>query len=189
MKHILWRNGIAVLFVILFSLNSSSAKNFYPEAIVPGINLGYIFGAGISLGAEINYTPFLINTSLGKTATGMYASLNYFHSKGEIYKETWYHTKSFGAIAFSDSRFMFKGGVCRTVLPWGRNKMNKFKSRKRSIDLDLSYAPFENGAYIGYRLYFPGEACFGLDISTVNMVYTSYRYNFSQEMFKQTSNK
>jgi hypothetical protein len=183
MKHTSLLSRIVVAVGILFSTPHLSAKNFYPAAVVPGISFGYIFGAGISVGAEINYTPFVINSGLGKTATGLYAGLNYFHSKGEIYKETWYHTKSFGAIAFSDSRFMFKGGLSRTVLPWGRNKMNKFKSRKRSIDFDFSYAPFENGVYIGYRLYFPGEACFGLDISTVNLVYTAYRYNFSQAMF------
>jgi hypothetical protein len=187
MKHKLSRFSIAVLFVFLSSAKSGSAKNFYPAAIIPGINFGYIFGAGISLGGEINYTPFVFTTGFGKTATGFYASLNYFHSKGEIYKETWYHTKSFGAIAYSDKHFMFKSGVSRTVLPWGRNKMNKFKSRRRSLDLDLSYSPYSNGLYIGYRLYFPGEACFGLDIAAANMVYTSYRYNFVQGMFDKSN--
>ncbi|MEO5645722.1 MAG: hypothetical protein ABIQ40_13490 [Bacteroidia bacterium] len=183
MKHNLSLR-FALLLCVFLSVKNCEAKNFYPAAFIPGVHFGYIFGAGISLGAELNYTPFVINTGQAKTATGLYANLNYFHSKGEIYKETWYHTKSVGAIAYSDSRFMFKGGVSRTVLPWGRNKMNKFKSRKLSVDLDLSYSPFESGAYIGYRLYFPGEACFGLDISTVNMVYTCYRYNFVQGMFE-----
>ncbi|MCX6310007.1 MAG: hypothetical protein NT084_00010 [Bacteroidetes bacterium] len=177
------------LFTIFFLAKNSSAQNFFPSAITPGINVGYIFDAGISLGLEINYTPFVFDSGLGKTATGIYAGLNYFHSKGEIYKETWYHTKSFGAIAFSDSRFMFKAGMSRTILPWGKNKMNKFKSRNRSIDIDLSYAPLANGAFIGYRLYFPGEACFGLDISTVNMLYTSFRYNFEPRIFDGPSKK
>lgn len=184
MKHTSPLTRFVAAVALLLTSHNLSAKNFYPTAIVPGVSVGYIFGAGISLGAELNYTPYVFNSGLGKTATGLYAGINYFHSKGEIYKETWYHTKTFGAIAFSDSRFMFKGGLSRTVLPWGRDKMNKFKSRKRSIDFDFSYAPYENGAYIGYRLYFPGEACFGLDISTVNLLYTAYRYNFAANMFE-----
>jgi hypothetical protein len=188
MKHSLLRFTVA-LCVFLFSTKNLSAQNFYPAAAIPGINFGYIFGAGISLGAEINYSPFVFKSGNGKTATGLYAGINYFHSKGEIYKETWYHTISYGAMAFSDERFMAKAGISRTVLPWGRNKMNKFKSRKRSIDLDVSYAPLANGVFVGYRLYFPGEACFGLDISTVNMVYTSYRYNFAPGMFDVVGNK
>ncbi|MDQ3111997.1 MAG: hypothetical protein M3R17_19100 [Bacteroidota bacterium] len=185
MKNPLLR--FTLLLSIFFFTRNVAAQNFFPAAAIPGINFGYIFGAGISFGAEINYSPFVFNSGNGKTATGLYAGINYFHSKGEIYKETWYHTFSYGAMAFSDARFMFKGGISRTVLPWGRNKMNKFKSRKRSIDIDVSYAPFANGAFVGYRLYFPGEACFGLDISVVNMVYASYRYNFAQGMFEGNS--
>jgi hypothetical protein len=189
MKHNFSLLGIAVFFTLLLLTKNSSAQSFSPAAVIPGVNVGYIFGAGISIGAEINYAPFVFNSGNGKTAVGLYAGINYFHSKGEIYKETWYHTRSFGAMAFSDARFMFKAGLSRTILPWGRNKMNKFKSRKRSIDIDLSYAPMANGVFLGYRLYFPGEACFGLDISTVNMLYTSYRYNFAPEMFEGAANK
>jgi hypothetical protein len=186
MKHSLLFRYAAVLCVFLFS--KTAAQNFFPTAVIPGVNFGYIFGAGISVGAEINYSPFVFKSGNGKTAAGLYAAINYFHSKGEIYKETWYHTISYGAMTLSDARFMAKAGISRTVLPWGRNKMNKFKSRRRSIDLDVSYAPFANGAFVGYRLYFPGEACFGLDISTVNMVYTSYRYNFAPGMFDVNNN-
>lgn len=182
MKHFLSCYTV-VLFLFIFS-RTTVAQNFSHAAAIPGVNFGYIFGAGISVGAEISYSPFVFKSGNGKTAAGLYAGINYFHSKGEIYKETWYHTISYGATVFSDARFMAKAGISRTVLPWGRNKMNKFKSRKRSIDLDVSYAPFANGVFVGYRLYFPGEACFGLDISTVNMVYTAYRYNFASEMFE-----
>lgn len=185
MSPFLKRATPALLLLCTCLPNKTTAQHFFPAAAVPGICLGYIPGAGISLAAEVNYTPFMFSSGLGKTAAGMYASYTLFHSKGEIYKETWYNTRSFGAVLYSDDAFMFKAGLSRTVLPWGMDKRNKFKSRKRSLDVDLSYSPWKNGAYIGYRLYFPGEACFGLDINAVNMFYTAYRYNFDQAMFRK----
>lgn len=174
-------------FLLLFSSIHSYAGEFRPVAVIPGIHLGYIFNAGISVGAELNYTPYVFNSGIGKTATGVYASLNYFHSKGELYTATWYHTFSAGAVAFADNRFMMKGGICKSVLRWGRSNMNKTKSKGITPDIDLSYSPTQHGEFIGYRVYFPGNACFGLDINTAHMLYTAYRYNFDQSMFVRTN--
>lgn len=174
------------LLLLFFFANTGFAFNFHPAAVIPGVNLGYIFGAGISFGAELNYTPCVFNSGNGKTATGAYASLNYFHSKGEIYTATWYHTFSAGAAAFSDNRFMFKAGICKSVLRWGRNNMNKTKSKSVTPDLDLSYSPTQHGEFIGYRFYFPGNACFGLDINNAHMIYGAYRFNADNTLFNKT---
>src|ERR1044072_3536474 len=132
MKHTSPLTRFVAVVALLFFTQNLHAKNFYPAAVVPGVSVGYIFEAGISLGAEINYTPFVFHSTFGKTATGMYAGINYFHSKGEIYKETWYHTFACGAIAYSDSHFIFKLGATKTVLRWGRDGMNKKKSKRIS---------------------------------------------------------
>src|SRR5574340_390397 len=87
MKHKLSRFIFTITLCISFCAQKISAQHFYPDGVVPGISAGYIFGAGISLGAELNYTPFVFSSGMGKTAAGLYASLNYFYSKGEIYKE------------------------------------------------------------------------------------------------------
>lgn len=171
------------LLLIFLSAKKSKAGEFHPAAIIPGVHIGYIFNAGISIGADLNYTPFTFNSGIGKTASGIYGGLNYFYSKGELYTSTWYHTFSLGATAFTDNQFMFKAGICKSVLRWGRSNMNKTKSKKITPDLDLSYSPFRNGAFIGYRVYFPGNACFGLDIDVAHTVYLAYRYNFDGNLF------
>lgn len=173
-----------LIFGLLFLrfVSVSSAADFRPAAIIPGVHLGYIFNAGISFGAELNYTPFVFNTGEVKTASGLYGSLNYFYSKGELYTATWYHTFSAGALAFRDNQFMLKAGVCKSVLRWGRSNLNKTKSKSITPDLDLSYAPFRNSFFVGYRVYFPGNACFGLDINTAHLVYVACRYNVDGRM-------
>jgi hypothetical protein len=154
-----------------------------PQMVVPGIHAGYIFGAGISFGAEITYSPFVFNMAGGKTATGVYSSFTYFYSKGELYSQTWYHTLSAGALLFADNCFMLRAGASKYTLRWGRNNMNKTKSKSVTPELDLSYSPFNKGEYFGYRIFFPGNACFGLDISSAHEVYTSFRYNFDRVVF------
>jgi hypothetical protein len=174
------------LFLILLSLvKPTFAAGFYPTAVVPGIHVGYIFNAGIALGAELNYCPIGIKSGNGKTLLGAYTGLTYFHSKGEIYAPSWYHTFSFGAMALSNNQFLFKAGACKSVLRWGRNNMNKTKSKGITPDIDLSYSPTGNGEYIGYRIFLPGNACFGLDVGVANMAYVAYRYNFAAEAFKK----
>jgi hypothetical protein len=174
---------LAVLLLLSLSVKKGAARNFYPAAVIPGVSLGYIFGSGVSFGAEINYTPFAFRTGTGKTATGLYASFNYFYSKGEMYRESWYHTFSAGALGFTDDRFMYKLGISKSVLRWGRNHMNKTKSRSLTPDFDVSYSPTQNGEFIGYRFYPPGNACFGMDIKYVHMVYGAYRFNCDRKMF------
>lgn len=164
------------LFFLRF-IPVSSAADFKPLAIIPGLHLGYIFNAGISFGAELNYSPFVFQTGKMQTATGVYGAFTYFYSKGELYTSTWYHTFSAGGMAFTDNRFMLKAGACKSVLRWGRSNLNKTKSKSITPDLDLSYAPFRNSLFFGYRIYFPGNACFGLDIDTAHMLYVACRYN------------
>ena len=176
----------SLLLLLLFLTMRTSAIDLRYGAVIPGIHLGYIFNAGISFGAEVNYTPLVFNTGSGKTATGVYTSLNYFHSKGEMYRATLYHTFSAGMVGFSNNAFMFKAGVCKSVLRWGRENRNKTKSKKITPDIDLSYAPFKNGAFIGYRFYFPGNACFGLDIDTAHLLYGAYRYNADRHLFQES---
>lgn len=176
-----------LLLLILFLTKQSYAGEFRPAAIIPGVHCGYIFNAGISFGAELNYAPFVFKSGIGKTATGLYGSLNYFYSKGEMYKATWYHTFSAGAMAFSDKQFLFKAGACKSVLRWGRKNMNKTKSKNINPDLDFSYSPLKNGAFIGYRIYFPGNACFGLDINTAHCIYAAYRFNFDRHLFDESA--
>lgn len=180
-----YRKLFQLLLLFLFPENGKSL-DLHPAAVIPGIHIGYIFGAGISAGAELNYTPFVFKSGLGQTATGAYASLTYFHSKGELYTATWYHTYSAGALALADNRFMFKGGVCKSVLRWGRENMNKTKSKRITPDIDLSYSPTQHGEFIGYRVYFPGNACFGLDIDVAHMIYGAYRYNADPTLFSTT---
>lgn len=177
-------------FVLLLLLTAPlRSADFRPAAVIPGISVGYIFNAGVSLGAELNYTPFVFDFLPGKTATGAYASLTYFHSRGELYTATWYHTFSAGVLAFADNRFMFKTGLCKSVLRWGRDNMNKTKSKMITPDIDLSYSPTQHGEFIGYRLYFPGNACFGLDIEKAHMIYGAYRYVADPHLFDQPTNK
>ena len=190
-KHIFisMRKILLILsFLFLFLHTKSRAVDFRPAAIIPGLHIGYIFNAGISFGAELNYAPFVFNTGKVKTASGIYGSLNYFYSKGELYTATWYHTFSAGAMAFRDNQFMLKAGACKSVLRWGRSNMNKTKSKNINPDLDFSYSPFRNGTFIGYRIYFPGNACFGLDINVAHLLYAAYRYNFDPEIFGENGN-
>lgn len=172
-----------MLLLLVLGVKQVYAAGFHPAALIPGIHLGYIFNAGISFGAELNYAPFVFRTGNGSTASGAYASLNYFHSKGELYTATWYHTFSAGAMAFTDNRFMYKAGACKSVLRWGRQHMNKTRSKMITPDIDLSYSPAGHGEFIGYRIYFPGNACFGLDIDTAHLVYAAYRFNPDRELF------
>jgi len=173
----------AALFVS--ALSGKAQEPFHPAAITPGVTLGYIFGAGLSVGAEVNYTPFVFGSGGGRTATGLYGSINFFHSKGELYRETWYRTLGFGGTAFADERLMFKTGISKTLLRWGSgDKSNKTRSEGWTLDFDLSYDHFRSGAFIGYRLYFPGNACFGLDIAKVNMLYGAYRYSADRKLFE-----
>ncbi|TND08085.1 MAG: hypothetical protein FD123_2639 [Bacteroidetes bacterium] len=172
-----------LLFGALIDPAGVYARGPRPLAIIPGISAGYIFGAGISFGAELNYAPIVFDMSPGRTATGIYASFNYFHSKGEIYASTWYRTVSFGALAYSDARLMFKAGASKTLLRWGSENRNKTRSKKWTPEIDLSYDPTQKGTFFGYRLFFPGNACFGLDISTANLLYGAYRYNVDRNLF------
>ena len=167
----------------LFAFTSAHAIDFRPQMVIPGAHVGYIFGAGISFGAEISYSPFVFKMGGGKTATGLYSSFTYFYSKGEMYTQTWYRTFSMGALLFADNAFMFRGGASKSVLRWGRNNRNKTKSKGWSPELDLSYSPTRNGEYIGYRFFLPGNACFGLDIEMAHEAYVVYRYNFDRVVF------
>lgn len=177
MKHLLL---FATFCIITFH---ASAIDIRPQMVIPGIHIGYIFNAGISFGGEISYSPFVFQMGGGKTATGLYSSLTWFYSKGEMYTQTWYRTWSAGALLFSDNAFMFRGGVCKSRLKWGRNNMNKTRSKGITPEIDLSYSPTRNGEYIGYRVFFPGNACFGLDINVAHEVYGAYRYNFDRIAF------
>lgn len=175
---------IFTAFLFLASTrNHVQALEFRPGLAIPGIHAGYIFGAGISFGAEITYSPFVFEMMNTRHATGAYASLTWFHSKGEMYTQTWYKTMSTGAVLFSDNSLMIRAGVGKSVLRWGRNGMNKTKSKNITPELDVSYSPLQKGEYIGYRVFFPGNACFGLDISSAHEVYAAYRYNFDRTVF------
>jgi hypothetical protein len=167
----------------LFIASPANAVDFRPQMIIPGVHIGYIFNAGISFGAEVSYSPFVFDIGSGKTATGVYTSATWFYSKGEMYTQTWYRTLSGGALLFSDNSFMFRGGMCRSLLKWGRNQMNKTRSKGVTPEIDLSYSPTRNGEYIGYRVFFPGNACFGLDIHVAHEAYGAYRYNFDRVAF------
>jgi hypothetical protein len=174
-----------LLFTAFFIISfGASAIDIRPQMIIPGVHVGYIFNAGISFGAEISYSPFVFKMAGGKTSTGLYTSYTYFYSKGEIYSQTWYHTFSAGALLFADNCFMFRAGGSKSVLRWGVNNRNKTKSKNWSPELDLSYSPTRNGEYIGYRVFLPGNACFGLDVEIANEVYAAYRYNFDRIAFK-----
>lgn len=174
---------LAALFAICWSCRAS-AIDIRPQMVIPGVHVGYIFGAGISFGAEVTYSPFVFKMGGGKTATGLYSSLTYFYSKGELYTQTWYHTFSCGALMFADNCFMVRAGASKSTLRWGRNNMNKTKSKHFSPELDVSYSPTRNGEYFGYRIFFPGNACFGLNIGIANEVYAAFRYNFDRKAFK-----
>lgn len=163
--------------------HNMQAIEIRPHMIIPGVHVGYIFGAGLSFGGEVSYSPFVFAMGGGKTATGIYSSLTWFYSKGELYRQTWYRTFSAGALLFSDNSFMFRAGAAKTLLKWGRDEMNKTRSKKITPEFDLSYSPTRNGEYIGYRIFFPGNACFGLDIGIANEAYAAYRYNFDRGAF------
>jgi hypothetical protein len=49
---------------------------------------------------------------------------------------------------------MVRAGVGKSVLRWGRNGMNKTKSKNVTPELDVSYSPLQKGEYIGYRVFF-----------------------------------
>lgn len=182
MKKTFISNFLSICFALL-SFGESKAFDFRPGMVIPGIHAGYIFGAGISFGGEIGYSPFVFDVGSGKTATGLYANSTWFYSKGELYTQTWYRSLSAGALMFSDNSFMFRAGANKTLLRWGVNGRNKTRSKKVTLEADLSYSPTRNGEYIGYRIFFPGNACFGLDIGVANEVYAAYRYNFDREAF------
>jgi hypothetical protein len=187
-RYIFKRGHMKTHFLSLLLLISLSAKvsafDFRPGMVIPGLHAGYIFGAGISFGSEISYSPFVFDIGSGKTATGLYANVTWFYSKGEMYTQTWYRSLSAGALMFSDNSFMFRAGANKTLLRWGINGRNKTRSKQVTPEIDLSYSPTRNGEYIGYRIFFPGNACFGLDIGIANEAYASYRYNFDRLAFK-----
>lgn len=177
-KHLL-------LFPVFLLLTSRIyAIDIRPQMVIPGVHVGYIFNAGISFGGEISYSPFVFNIAGGKTATGLYSSVTWFYSKGELYTQTWYRSFSGGALLFSDNSFMFRAGVCKSLLKWGVNNRNKTRSKRITPEFDLSYSPTRNGEYIGYRIFFPGNACFGLDINVAHEAYAAYRYNFDRVAFR-----
>jgi hypothetical protein len=62
--------------------------------------------------------------------------------------------------------------------------MNKTRSKGITPEIDLSYSPTRNGEYVGYRVFFPGNACFGLDINVAHEAYAAYRYNFDRIAFR-----
>lgn len=171
------------ILILLLCAQHLKAGDWRFGAVTPGMHVGYIFNAGLSLGAEVNYTPYAFDAGQGRSAVGTYGSLTYFFSKGELYRSTLYHTFSAGAVAFSDNAFMFKAGACKTILRWGMQNRNKTKSKKITPEIDLSYAPLKNGLFVGYRMFFPGNACFGLDIGTAHEVYGAYRFNADKGLF------
>lgn len=170
------------LFALLFSVRAL-AFSFRPKMVIPGVRVGYIFNAGISFGGEVSYSPFVFNIAGGKTATGVYANATWFYSKGEMYTQTWYRCLSGGALLYSDNSLMLRAGANKTLLRWGSNGRNKTRSKKVTPEFDLSYSPTRNGEYIGYRIFFPGNACFGLDIGIAHEAYAAYRYNFDSSVF------
>ena len=175
--------AFVVLISLLFCLNSA-AIDIRPQMVIPGVHVGYIFNAGISFGGEVSYSPFVFDMAGGKTATGIYGSVTWFYSKGELYTQTWYRTLSAGALLFSDNQFMFRAGANKTLLRWGINGRNKTRSKQVTAEFDLSYSPTRNGEYLGYRVFFPGNACFGLDIGIAHEAYAAYRYNFDRIAFR-----
>lgn len=177
MKHLL-------LFATFCTFSfRASAIDIRPQMIIPGVHVGYIFNAGISFGGEISYSPFVFDVGSGKTATGLYANATWFYSKGELYTQTWYRSLSAGALLFADNSFMFRAGANKTLLRWGINGRNKTRSKQVTLEADISYSPTRNGEYIGYRIFFPGNACFGLDVGIANEAYVAYRYNFDRSAF------
>lgn len=184
MKHFSSRFSFALILLIMFFPHGARAFSFRPGMIIPGVHVGYIFNAGISFGSELSYSPFVFDVGSGKTATGLYANATWFYSKGEMYRQTWYRSVSAGALLFSDNSFMFRAGANKTQLRWGINGRNKTRSKKITPEADLSYSPTRNGEYIGYRIFFPGNACFGLDIGIANEAYVAYRYNFDRAAFR-----
>jgi len=173
-----------LLFAFLLTLSTEAkAFMFRPKMVIPGVRVGYIFNAGISFGGEVCYSPFVFDVGSGKTATGLYASATWFYSKGELYTQTWYRAISGGALLFSDNSLMFRAGACKSLLKWGVNNRNKTRSKRVTPEFDLSYSPTRNGEYVGYRIFFPGNACFGLDIDVAHEAYAAFRYNFDQSVF------
>jgi hypothetical protein len=59
-----YRKHLSLL--LFFFAKSSKAFDLHPAAVIPGLHIGYIFGAGISAGAELNYTPFVFKSGPGK---------------------------------------------------------------------------------------------------------------------------
>lgn len=175
------------LVLFLFLTTSLPAIDIRPQMVIPGVHVGYIFNAGISFGGEVSYSPFVFEMGSGKTATGLYSSITWFYSKGELYTQTWYRSFSAGALLFSDNCFMSRVGFCKSLLKWGINNRNKTRSKRITPEFDLSYSPTRNGEYIGYRIFFPGNACFGLDIDVAHEVYAAYRYNFDRVAFRDPS--
>ena len=157
-----------------------------PQMVVPGIHAGYIFGAGISSVTEIIYSPFVFKMGGEKTATVVYSSLTCFYSEGEVYAQTWYHTLRCVALLFADNCFMPGAVVVTSTLRWGRNKMNKTRSRHITPGLAVSSSPTRNRAYVGYTVFFPANACLGLDIVMTNALYFTYRYNFDHVAFSDS---
>lgn len=177
MKHSLLFAAFCILTL------HASAIDIRPNMVIPGVHVGYIFNAGISFGGEVSYSPFVFDVGSGKTATGLYANATWFYSKGELYTQTWYRSLSAGALLFSDNSFMFRAGANKTLLRWGINGRNKTRSKQVTLEADISYSPTRNGEYIGYRIFFPGNACFGLDVGIANEAYAAYRCNFDRIAF------
>ncbi|MGL4597966.1 MAG: hypothetical protein ACRCYO_10570 [Bacteroidia bacterium] len=167
-------------FAFLFSAEIAQAWTYRPLQLRPGVSIGYIFGAGFSFGGELNYTPVVFRQNDSQNASGLFCSLHYFYSKGELYKATLYHTFSTGLVIDRDNQWMAKLGMSKSVLPWGRDHKNKTKSKNWSPTIDLSYAPWKNGIYLGYQIFLPGNACFGLDIKIANRLYSAYRFNVDE---------
>jgi hypothetical protein len=175
--------ALALLIGLLIGMQLN-ALDFRPQMVIPGVHVGYIFNAGISFGTEVSYSPFVFQMGGGKTATGLYANATWFYSKGELYTQTWYRSVSAGTLLFSDNSFMLRAGANKTLLRWGAKGRNKTRSKNITPELDVSYSPTRNGEYIGYRIFFPGNACFGLDIGIANEAYAAYRYNFDRIAFR-----
>lgn len=179
MTHVARRAKLFLFFLLLMS--TARAGSFRLTDFQPGIHLGYVIGARLAFGAELNYQPLHFRMNARDGASGLYASWTYFYANGELYVNNLYRTFSFGPSATIDEQYALRAGLAKTLLRWGLKKRNKTKSKSWGLDIDASYRLLPQGIFLGYRFYGLQNACFGLDIKRANIFYAAYRYAVDKE--------
>lgn len=168
---------IIINFVIFLFFKVSFAQIKIIHTVIPEIYVGYMFKAGLTIGAGINYQPINYTIARQNNSNGINLSATFFRSTSGIeQKHSLYKAFSANLTNYYANISFLKLGYTKHYTRWGRESINLSKSGGLNFELGLS--PLQNDFYVSYRRFGLNNVCTGSPLKKANVLLISYLYPF-----------